>query len=308
MSNAQTSHSKLFSRIGLAFSGLVVIAATSLPVASASAQALLVKFDGKDFDLKRRNSGGENNGNGNGNGNGGDRKFQQITIGKGEREAEKSNKKQVPVIEIGKGDRNEDGAKKKASPRILIGKGDRNEDAGKTKTQQIVVGKGDRDKDEGKVVKRQIIVEKAKPKKIVQAEPVIIPSVKKKKKVVLADKPAKKILVAATPEPEVEAAAEETQVEVAPEQAIEAPVEEQVVTEEAPAATVSAFKVGQVVTGGDGNSYVIVKIDDTGISAMPLTAFTQYEEPKPVYKPVYKKRKAKKRYSSYRTYGGSSCH
>lgn len=297
MSNAQTSHTNLFSRIGLAVSGLVVIAATSLPVASASAQALLVKFDGKDFQLKRQ--GGQNADNN--NGNGGDRKFQQITIGKGERDEAKAKKDPPrPVIEVGKGDRDEDAAKKNNNLRIRIGKGDRDEDK-KPKNQQIVIGKGDRDKaEEPAPVKRQIIVEKAKPKKIVQAEPVIV----KKKKVVVAAVPeVKKVVIADTEEPKVEAVPEQ-ETEVAP----EAPVEEQAVTEAPVETPAAAFKVGQIVTGGDGNSYVIVKIDASGISAMPLTAFTQYEEPAPVYKPVYKKRKAKKRYSSYRTYGGNSCH
>ncbi len=312
MKNTQTSQSKLISRVGLAVSGLIVIAATALPVATASAQALLVKFEGKDFELKRNGLGGQN-GNNN-NGSGGDRKFQQITIGKGEREAEKSNKKQVPVIEIGKGDRDKDEGKTK-SQQIVIGKGNREEGAKKKVEPRILIGKGDRNKDEGKVVKRQIIVEKAKPKKVVQAEPVVVkkkkivqaePVVVKKKVVVAAVPEVKKVVVADTEpnvEVETEAAIEET-----PEDVAEAPIEEQAVTEapvETPAAT---FKVGQVVTGGDGKSYVIVKVDASGISAMPLTAFTQYEEPAPVYKPVYKKRKAKKRYSSYRTYGGNSCH
>ena len=55
-------------------------------------------------------------------------------------------------------------------------------------------------------------------------------------------------------------------------------------------------EVGQIVTGGDGNSYVIVSVDETGVSAMPLTAFVEYEQP---VKKVYRKKRNKKRYSSY---------
>ncbi len=295
MSNAQTSHTKLFSRIGLAVSGLVVIAATSLPVASASAQALLVKFDGKDFQLKRNGQGGQNSNNNNDN-NGGSRKLQELTVGKGDRDADSAKKRQVPTFQIGKGDRDEDTAQKNNNNlRIRVGKGDRDEDQ-KIKTKQIVIAKGDRDKaDEPAPVKRQIIVEpKVKQKTIVQAEPVVV-----KKKVVVAAVPEVKKVVIADAEPQVEP-------EATPEVQPEAPVEEQAVTE-APAETpAAAFKVGQIVTAGDGNSYVIVKVDASGISAMPLTAFTQYQEPAPTYKPVYKKRKAKKRYSSYRNYGYSS--
>ncbi len=91
--------------------------------------------------------------------------------------------------------------------------------------------------------------------------------------------------------------------------AVEAPVEEEAVTEAPAVAPVAAFKVGEIVTAGDGKSYVIIKVDASGISAMPLTAFTQYQEPAPTYKPVAKK-KHKKRYSAYRNYGYSSdsCH
>jgi hypothetical protein len=307
MNNTQASHIKLVSRVGLAVSGLIVIAATSLPVATASAQSLLVKFDGKDIELKRKGSSGE----GSNNSNDGGRKFQQITIGKGDREEGATKKRQVPTIAIGKGDRNEDEGKTK-SQQIVIGKGDREEGSGKKAEPRILIGKGDRKKDEGKVVKRQIIVEKAKPKKVVAAAPAVV----KKKKVVVAAAPAvvkKKVVVAAAPAVEkVEVVDAEPVVEETPEAATEAPVEEQVVTEEAPAPVEAvpapAFKVGQIVTAGDGNSYVIVKVDATGISAMPLTAFTNYEEPQPVYKPVSKKRKYKKRYSTYRSYGGSSCH
>lgn len=287
MSNAQTSHTKLFSRIGLAVSGLVMIAATSLPVAQASAQALLVKFDGKDFQLKRQGGQNGNNGN-NSNVSTGSRKLQQITIGKGGRDEDASKKKQAPVIEIGKGDRDDDQ---------------------KPKTKQIVIGKGDRDKAD-EPVKRQIIVEKAKTKKIVEAEPVIV----RKKKVVVAAEPVvvkKKVAVAAQPvvEQVALADAEEPAPQTTPEVAVEAPVEEEAVTEAPAVAPVAAFKVGEIVTAGDGKSYVIIKVDASGISAMPLTAFTQYQEPAPTYKPVAKK-KHKKRYSAYRNYGYSSdsCH
>lgn len=293
MKNTQASQSKLLSRVGLAVSGLIVIAATSLPVATASAQALLVKFDGKDLELKHRNSGGEGNNNANSG-----RKIQQITIGKGDRDEEvaKPKKNGVPIIQIGKGDRDEE-APKIGTQQITIGKGDREEGSGKKVTPKVLIGKGDRDKNEVKVVKRQIIVEKAKPKKIVEAEPVVA-----KKKVVAAAELAVEQVVVAD--------AEAPAVEVAPEAAPETPAEEQAVTEEAPAevaAPAPAFKVGQIVTAGDGNSYVIVKVDATGISAMPLSAFTQYEEPAPVYQPVYKKRKHKRRYTTYRS-NSYSCH
>jgi hypothetical protein len=170
-------------------------------------------------------------------------------------------------------------------------KAPRDEEGSQTTTQQIVVGKSDRDENatgSGEAgTTRQVIVE-PKPKKIVVTEP----TVKKAKKIVVAKAEEPKTEVIADAAPEVE----------------QAPVAEEPATE-APAAPQSEFKVGQIVTAGDGLSYVIVKIDETGYSVLPLSAFVE----EPVYKPVYKKKRKKRYsgygYSSYRSYGGySSCH
>jgi hypothetical protein len=239
----------VLSRTGLALTSLIALAATALPVERASAQAVLVKFDGKKLELKKKRSG-----------TGGE-------IATGGTTTIKSVRTKAPRDEEGSG----------------------------TKIQQIVVGKSDRDDNaagsSGGGVTRQVIVE-PKPKKIVVTEP------KAKKKIVVAKAEEPQAVIAeAAPAVETPVVTTEVQAETPVAEAVETPAEPQ-----------SKFEVGQIVTTADGISYVIVKIDDSGVSALPLSAFLE-EPAQPVYKPVYKKKKYKKRYSSYRSYGGySGCH
>ncbi len=310
MSKINTTFS-LLSRTGLVLSSAVALCISVAAIEPASAQELQVKFDGKEIEL-RRNSGGSNN-----SGDGVVKKKSPPRIISANTKGDREEEPKFKTITVGKGDREEEGTSNKKFPRIAIGKGDRDED--KPKSQQIVVGKGDQSEDNEPPKKRQVIVEpKPKKKKVVvtEAAPKKLKKLalltesaapKKAKKIVIADAaPADEETPAETPEVETETPAEE-----AP--AAEAPAEETTTEEQAQAETLAApeqkFEVGQIVTGGDGKSYVIVKIDDTGISAMPLAAFAEYEQPKK----VYKKKRHKKRYSGYgysnsRSYGGSSCH
>lgn len=280
----------LLSRTGLAFSGAVVLCVAAAAIEPVSAQELQVKFDGKEFELKKNSIRRQN---------------PVIGTTEGDREEEGKGKKVFPQIAIGKGDTEEGGSKKKRFPKIATGKGDRDED--KPKTAQIVIGKGDQAEDNEPPKKRQVIVEPKPKKKVVVTEPVV-----KKKKVVLAkaEAPAKKVVIADA------APAEEEASEVTPEAeteapAAEAPAEETTTEEQAetetPAAPEQTFEVGQIVTAADGNSYVVVKINEGSVSVMPLSAFTQYEQPKKVYKKKRKKRYSTYGYSSSRSYGGSSC-
>jgi hypothetical protein len=138
----------------------------------------------------------------------------------------------------------------------------------------------------------------------------VIVEPKPKKKIVVteaAPKKAKKIVVASTEAPAEQAIiADAAPVVETPDEeqaTTEAPAEEQAVAE-TPAAPEQKFEIGQIIKAGDGISYVIVSINETGVSVLPLSAFAEYQ---PVKK-VYKKKRYKKRYSSYRSYGGSSCH
>lgn len=290
----------LLSRTGLVLSSAVVLCVAATAIQPVSAQELQVKFDGKEFQLKKNSI-----------------RTQNPVIGntKGDREEGGSGKKVFPQVAIGKGDTEDGGSGKKRFPRIAIGKGDRDED--KPKTAQIVIGKGDQAEDNEPPKKRQVIVE-PKPKKKVQQVVFTEPVAKKKvKKVVVAkaEEPAKKLVIADAAPAEEEAPAETPEVDTetpVDESTTEAPAEGTTTDEQAeaetPAAPEQKFEVGQIVTGADGKSYVIVKIDDTGISAMPLAAFAEYEQPKKVYKKKRKKRYSSYGYSSSRSYGGSSCH
>ena len=253
----------LFSYTGLALSGAVALVVATAAIEPATAAEIKVKFDGREFQLKRN-----------------------------------SIRAQNPVIGTTKGDRDESDGGKKVFPKVAIGKGDRDED--KPKTQQIVIGKGDQAEENEAPRKRQVIVE-PKPKKILVSED--------------APKLKKKVVVAAVEEPKVEQVADAAPAEDAPAVTEEAPVTEAPVdaTEqqaETPAAPEPQFKIGQIVTGGDGKNYVIVKIDEFGVSALPLSAFADYEQPHKVYKKKHKKRYASYgySYSRKRSYGGSSCH
>ncbi len=302
----------LLSRTGLVLSSAIVLCVSVAAIEAASAQELRIKFDGKEIELKR-NSGGSNN-----SGDGVVKKKAPPRIisanTKGDRDEGGNGKKVFPQIAIGKGDTEEGGSNKKRFPRIAIGKGDRDED--KPKSQQIVIGKGDQAEDNEPPKKRQVIVE-PKPKPKLKKKVVVTEAAPKKLKTLAlltepaAPKKAKKIVVAdAAPAEEGTSEVEtETPAEEAP--AADAPAEEttgQDAQAETPVTPEQKFEVGQIVTGGDGKSYVIVKIDDTGISAMPLSAFAEYEQPKKVYKKKRKKRYSGYGYSSSRSYGGSSCH
>ena len=270
----------LLSRTGLVLSSLVAITVSASAIDAASAAELRVKFDGNEIEL-RRNSGGSNN--------------------SGDSVVKKKSPPRI-ISANTKGDQEEGSSGKKVFPRIAIGKGDQ---AGKKpKTQQIVVGKGDQAEENEAPRKRQVIVE---------------PKLKKNKKIVVAEAAPKKlkknVVVAAIEEPAVEKVADAAPAEEAPavteEQApaTEAPAEETTTDEqveaETPAAPQQKFEVGQIVTGGDGNQYIIVKVNEASVSVMPLSAYAEYEQPKK----VYKKKRHKKRYSSYgyNSYGGSSC-
>ncbi|MEZ5925625.1 MAG: hypothetical protein R3D57_14690 [Hyphomicrobiaceae bacterium] len=253
----------LLSRTGLALSGLVILAASTAAIDSASAQSFLGKSDTGAIELRNKIKN----------------KIQVLRDKKG----------QTPITIK---------SVRTKAPR---------DDEGNTKTQQIVVGKSDRNDNGGGGgsglgstggVKRQVIVEPKPKKKIVVADPVIAPAPKKTKVVVNA--PAKKLVVAdVAPEEDAPAVVEPE----AP--AAETPADETATTE-TPAAPEQNFEVGQIVTGGDGKSYVVVKIDETGVSALPLSAFV---EDQPIQK-TYKKKRKKRRYTyGYSgSYGGSSCH
>ncbi len=281
----------LLTRTGLVLSGLVAITVSASAIDAASAQTLKSNFDSKSFELKRK-----------------------AVVAKGTGDAVLKNDVPSTLFSVNtKGDQEEGDSGKKVFPKIAIGKGDREENEVRTGNKQIVIGKGDQAEDNEPPKKRQVIVEpkpvvKKKVKVAVNTEPVV----KKSKKIILAkaEAPAKKVVIADAAPDEVETPAETPEVETeAP--AAEAPAEETTTDEQAeaetPAAPQQKFEVGQIVTGADGKSYVIVKIDDNGISAMPLAAFAEYEQPKKVYKKKRKKRYSGYGYSSSRSYGGSSC-
>lgn len=288
MSKPNGNSFSLITRTGLILASVVVLSTSAMAIEpAAAAEAFAVKLDRKDLLVTKKlfKSGESNNGSG------------ATTIKSVRTKAPREEEPKFKTVTIGKGDREEEGKTKKLFPRIAIGKGDRDEEGKSTKTQQIVVGKSDQAEADELPVKRQVIVEPKAKKKIVVTEA----APKKVQKVLVAstEAPAKKVVVAD------EAAAEETPA-VEPEAQTEAPVAEEQATTEAQAAPAQKFEVGQIVTAGDGKTYVIVSVDDLGISAMPLSAFVDYQ---PVHK-VYKKKRYKKRYTNYGygSYGGSSCH
>lgn len=310
MSKRNHSTRKMSMLAGLGLSGLVVMAAVAMPVTGASAQSIEVKFDGKNFEFKKKR-GGE----------GLDERRPVIGTTKSDRDGEDKR----PTLVAPKGDRDD-------TPVAVfnrVGKGQRDGEV-KRKNQQIVIGKGNRADDDFEAPKkRQVIVEPKKQKKVIAEQPVIKkkiktvaaaePVLKKKVKVALKAEPviAKKIEVANVETPDVvadAAPAEETPEIVTETPAEETPAEEQATTEESPAAEEApaeapkqTFEVGQIVTAADGNQYIVVKVNEASVSVLPLSAYAAHEEP---VKKVYKKKRHKKRYYSSRSYnyGGSSCH